>query len=54
LEQKEEPKPEVPKEPEATATGEQSANGVPPEGASEPSKVDIEEVDPDSSQPMDS
>lgn len=52
--QKEEPKPEMPAEPEATATGEQSSNGVPPEGASEPSKVDIEEVDPESSTPMDS
>lgn len=52
--QKEEPKPEMPAEPEATATGEQSTNGVPPEGASEPSKVDIEEVDPESSTPMDS
>jgi hypothetical protein len=44
----------MPAEPEATATGEQSTNGVPPEGASEPSKVDIEEVDPESSTPMDS
>ena len=44
----------MPAEPEAMATGEQSSNGVPPEGASEPSKVDIEEVDPESSTPMDS
>lgn len=53
--QKEEPKPEPPKEPEVKPSGEQSADGVPPEGASEPSKVDIEEVDSqDTSQPMDS
>ena len=44
--QKEEPKKEEapPAEPEVKASGQQSTNGVPPEGAAEPSSVDIEEV----------
>ncbi len=46
--QKEEPKEEAPPKDEVKGSGEE-ANGVPKEGASEPSAVDIEEV----SEPMD-